>query len=161
MQMAVNVCSKRANIILAWQGRPWYSTGKPPWCCLAKRGSVWPLSPGRSSTSGRAPSGLERKSRSGIRHAIVADVCFTWNILWFSLGFSIMRSFWVGRQVKCIRKCNSKVKGAFKSAFFAFFQRMSTQQSHLDERQRNEATFAESERSWLALLRLQGKLFVV
>lgn len=69
MQMAVNVCSKRANIILASQGRLWYSTGKPPWCCLAKGWSVWPLSSGRSSTSGRAPSGLERTAdlRSGAR----------------------------------------------------------------------------------------------
>lgn len=75
-QMVDNVCSTHANIFLAWQGRLWYSMEKPPWC-LAKRGSDWPLNPGHSSTSGRAPSGLERTGESGIRHTIAADMWFT------------------------------------------------------------------------------------
>lgn len=115
--MAANVCSKRANIILASRGRLWCSTGKLPWCCLAKRGSVWPRSPGRSSTSGGAPSGLDRTAglRSGARSWLTCGSreipCeFHW-VLASCSGFG-----WTD-----IRERSSTVRGAFKSAFLPFF----------------------------------------
>lgn len=64
-----------------------------------------------------------------------------------------------GNALNIARKGANKVEGGRSgaSATAFFVRRLSTRQSHLEGRQRNEATFAESEWTWLALAPLQGK----
>lgn len=146
MQMANHVSSKHTNIFLAVEG------------------SDRPQSPGGSAASGRVPSVVERTSGSGDqaleRGWHVVTVKYFTELLRDGTSQSGFRS---GKALNIVHKGVNKVKGGVQEHLpLPFLFAVCQHSNHIWKgRQRNEATFAESERTWLALAPLQGKEFVV
>lgn len=164
--MAHNVSSKRANIFLAVEGRLWYSVEKPLWCCLAAPIKEEVTGP-KALVAAPPPEEFHLcwKWRADLGSAaldrgwhVVMMKYFT-QFLW---DVALQSGFRTGNTLNIVHKGVNKVKGAFRSICHClfFFRCLSTQQSHLEGWQRNER-FPESERTWLALEWLQGKVFVV